>query len=413
MAHDLSAVWPVPAAADDADFQLAAAYAPILLATADEPYPPQVYGYSVVRRQTPSLSSKFLLAPRGAAVIEYAVWYDYDIGHLYDLEHVWVHLDADGTVLLVEASRHGNRRDMAGCAFEGKHPILAVETGKHAHWPTVEAMAPAHGFITVACDRLAGEEGVHLGNKFAETGLYSVTPFEHRLARLKMGADRLRPDFSKWQSFSTETIRLVPWPSLADWIPRRVRHLVDGLKTTVPHLKAVFLDCGDTLVDEESEVKLPGTEVVIASHLIPGARALLETLTERGYRLALVADGPRATFETALKPRRMWEQFDAHIISEDVGVHKPDARMFDAAFAALGLSREDAGQVVMVGNNLERDIAGANRLGITSVFMGWSKRRTHEPANADEVPAHRIYALADLPDVLLRIEEAMQARPEA
>ena len=38
--------------------------------------------------------------------------------------------------------------------------------------------------------------------------------------------------------------------------------------------------------------------------------------------------------------------------------------------------------VVMVGNNLERDIAGANRLGLISVFLHWTERRRTVAAGA-------------------------------
>jgi hypothetical protein len=39
-----------------------------------------------------------------ALAIEYAIWWDWDIGHLYELEHVWVYLDADRQVIRGEAS---------------------------------------------------------------------------------------------------------------------------------------------------------------------------------------------------------------------------------------------------------------------------------------------------------------------
>lgn len=227
-------VWPAPAPAGDVDAALAARHAPILMATADEPYPPLVLGFTVFRAAAPSPSSKFPIEPRAAATIEYAVWYDYDIGHLYDLEHVWVHVDADGAVVAVEASRHGKRVDMAGAAIEDGHPVLVIETGKHAHWPTQAAMTEAHGLITLACDRLAGAEGVHLGNRFAEAGLYRVSEAEHAAARRRMRADRLVPDFTRWRRFAPETVRLAPWPHLAAWIPGRVRRLIAAAVADFP-----------------------------------------------------------------------------------------------------------------------------------------------------------------------------------
>lgn len=40
-------------------------------------------------------------------VIEYAYYFDYDIQHMYDLEHVWVWVGHDGQVVDAECSSHG------------------------------------------------------------------------------------------------------------------------------------------------------------------------------------------------------------------------------------------------------------------------------------------------------------------
>lgn len=174
--------------------------------------------------------------------------------------------------------------------------------------------------------------------------------------------------------------------------------------------KAIFLDCGDTLIDERTEEKLPDSEVVIRADLIPGAKEMMDSLKAAGHKLILVADGPRQTFVNMLTHHGLWDHFDAHIISEDVGVHKPDARMFDAALAAAGLTRDDTWRTVMVGNNLSRDICGANALGITSIFMAWSTLRTHEPANPSEVPDYRIETPAELPGLLEKLEALTKYR---
>lgn len=170
------------------------------------------------------------------------------------------------------------------------------------------------------------------------------------------------------------------------------------------HIKAVFLDCGDTLVDEGTEIKRPGTEVVLEAELLPGARETVIALSEAGYRLVLVADGPRETFENILGYHGLWEAFEAHVISSDVGEPKPSKRMFDAALAAVNLGTADRRHVVMVGNNLARDIRGANAAGLISVFLSWSDRRSRIPADASEEPHHVIEAINELPRLLERIE---------
>ncbi len=73
--------------------------------------------------------------------------------------------------------------------------------------------------------------------------------------------------------------------------------------------------------------------------LIPGADAMLQELAMAGHRLALVADGPRATFENLLGQHGLWSSFEAHVISGDVGALKPSPLMFAAAFARWAFGR--------------------------------------------------------------------------
>lgn len=167
-------------------------------------------------------------------------------------------------------------------------------------------------------------------------------------------------------------------------------------------IRAVFLDCGDTLIDEATEVK--EGEVSLRAELIPGAAELVRGLKERGYPLALVVDGPAATFTNNLGPYGLYELFDAYAISEIVGVSKPDARMFQAALDQLGIPPEEHSRVVMVGNHLGRDIAGANRLGLVSVWLNWSPRRSKIPADRWEEPAYTIRTPLELLDLLDRLE---------
>ncbi|HRJ41145.1 MAG: hypothetical protein KJZ86_13605 [Caldilineaceae bacterium] len=74
-------------------------------------------------------------------------------------------------------------------------------------------------------------------------------------------------------------------------------------------IRAICLDCGDTLIDEASEVKTAG-DVSLAADLIPGVAESVRALKKLGYPLALVADGPSATFSNNLGPYRLYELFD-------------------------------------------------------------------------------------------------------
>ncbi len=166
---------------------------------------------------------------------------------------------------------------------------------------------------------------------------------------------------------------------------------------------AVCLDFGDTLVDEASEVK-DDTLTTLRADLIPGAGELLRKLKRRGYRLALVADGRPGTYFNVLHQHSIHELFDAITISDEVGVVKPDARMFVTALDALGVDKVDYGRTVMVGNRLDRDVGGANDLGMISVWIDWSGRYASAPQHDGEVPDHTIHLPMELLDVLEGLE---------
>jgi len=161
----------------------------------------------------------------------------------------------------------------------------------------------------------------------------------------------------------------------------------------------ILLDCGDTLVDETTEVKNDIGESQ-RTDLIPGADELVRELKRRGHPLALCADGPVATFENVLNQHGIYDCFDTYAISQTVGVHKPDKRMFETALSGLGIQPADYARAVMVGNNLERDIVGANALGLTTVFLTWSDKRRKSPESDLETPDYTIQKPLELLDLL-------------
>lgn len=161
----------------------------------------------------------------------------------------------------------------------------------------------------------------------------------------------------------------------------------------------ILLDCGDTLADESTEQKNVLGETQRAD-LIPGAREMVLELKRRGHPLALCADGPVDTFDNILTQHELYDCFDAFAISGNLGVSKPDARMFRTALDGLGVKEADYGSAVMVGNNLERDIAGANALGLITVFLAWSDKRRKTPESDLEMPNFTIQNPLELLDIV-------------
>jgi len=182
--------------------------------------------------------------------------------------------------------------------------------------------------------------------------------------------------------------------------------MADAGRTSRTRIAAVLLDSGDTLVDEATEIK-DWRGATLRAELIPGAAETVRELARRGYRIGLVADGPADTFRNVFTQHGLLDLFSAMAISEEVGVMKPDPLMFRTALNALGVAESDYGRVVMVGNHLGRDIRGANRLGLVSVWLRWSPRRSKVPADPGEVPAYII----DTPLELLVLMDRLEAAP--
>lgn len=170
----------------------------------------------------------------------------------------------------------------------------------------------------------------------------------------------------------------------------------------------IFTDIGDTVIDQGSEVRRENDPVVIDSACIPGAKETMLELYRRGYTIVMVADGLVQSFANSMRINGLDHIFAARVISEAVGVRKPDAKMFDTAFQSIGLTEADKGRVIMVGNAINRDISGANRYGIRSVLLTWSPRYGYEPSEPDEVPTYTI----GVPEELLPLVERLESKLE-
>jgi len=171
------------------------------------------------------------------------------------------------------------------------------------------------------------------------------------------------------------------------------------------YILAICFDSGDTIIDEGTEMK-DERDVTISVDLMPGAAEMLRELKRRGYKLALVSDGPGGKENNSLWHHGLWDLFDVHAMSGDVGVTKPDPGIFRYVLDHLKIPEKDYHRVMMVGNHLTRDIKGANQLGLMSVWMDWSPRRSKIPADDLEVPQYTIKAPEELIPLIERLESA-------
>ncbi len=91
------------------------------------------------------------------------MWWDWDIGHLYELEHVWTFVGASGEVVAVEASWHGmyGQAEIDGKpVVDGTHPILLAQPGKHAMAVNIEPFNEIREWAEQEAGPEAGKDGV-------------------------------------------------------------------------------------------------------------------------------------------------------------------------------------------------------------------------------------------------------------
>ena len=159
----------------------------------------------------------------------------------------------------------------------------------------------------------------------------------------------------------------------------------------------VFTDSGDTIIDESTQQYMEEKpEIVSRADFIEDGGEVLRQLHEEGFTIALVADGEWESFQNVYRKNGLGYCFDAWVVSEVVGRQKPEAVMFETAYEKLGLTEADKARIVMIGNNLKKDVAGANRQGLTSIWLDWSPRYFHTVEEPDWQPDYTVKTPAEL-----------------
>ena len=174
----------------------------------------------------------------------------------------------------------------------------------------------------------------------------------------------------------------------------------------------IWLDSGDTLMDEGTEYREKGSPIVEHAQMVNGARKMLCALKQAGFVMELVADGYTQSFDNCFRQHQLEPFFTARTISEEVGAEKPSAKMFETAMEKLGLKEADKSRVIMVGNNLKRDIVGANRFGVTSVWFAWSPRYPMKPETEEETPDYVILHPMELVELAKELDRRLEEQPE-
>jgi putative hydrolase of the HAD superfamily len=123
---------------------------------------------------------------------------------------------------------------------------------------------------------------------------------------------------------------------------------------------------------------------------------VVETLVrlKSDYKIALLTNGAPDLQREKISSSGLAGFFDAIAVSGEHGIGKPRAEIFHILLDQLGTPPE---QAVMVGNSLERDIAGARNAKLAASI--WIQVPGSEET-ADVLPHHTICGLHEIPSIV-------------
>ena len=90
--------------------------------------------------------------------------------------------------------------------------------------------------------------------------------------------------------------------------------------------------------------------------MLDGAVEVLKEIKKRGYILGAITNGVSSLQNIKLDTAGIRELFDVVVVSGDIGIYKPDRRIFDEAVRRAGVRNEEA---LFVGDHPINDIEGA------------------------------------------------------
>jgi len=114
--------------------------------------------------------------------------------------------------------------------------------------------------------------------------------------------------------------------------------------------------------------------------LYPHVQITLMGLTRLGIKMGVVSDAPRIPVWLRICGLGLQHYFDVVVTYDDSGIKKPNEKPFLMALERLKVKPKEA---IMIGDWAERDMVGAKKVGLKSVFARYGDTQNTPHSGAD------------------------------
>mgnify|MGYP001228974353 FL=1 len=128
------------------------------------------------------------------------------------------------------------------------------------------------------------------------------------------------------------------------------------LEKTIGHVDNKFLAAGIVAYRRAREANLMA---------YPNVNKTLLALSKSGIKLGVVSDAPSREAWMRIYYLNLYHYFDVVITYDDSGERKPSPKPFQLALDGMGLRPEET---IMIGDWPERDVVGAQQIGMKTAF---------------------------------------------
>ncbi|GMQ64503.1 YjjG family noncanonical pyrimidine nucleotidase [Vallitalea maricola] len=131
-----------------------------------------------------------------------------------------------------------------------------------------------------------------------------------------------------------------------------------------------------------------------SNFLIDEAEEVCKYLKNKGYKIIILTNGIKKVQVSRLEKSNIKDYIDNMIVSEEVGVNKPDPVIFDYTFNLIG--HNDKNNAIMIGDSLTADIQGGINHGIDTCWVNLNNIEN----TTNIIPKYEIHSLGELATIL-------------